>query len=404
MRVVLLTHYFPPEVGAPQTRLAELATGLAARGFEVTVHTAPPHYPDGVIRAPYRNRPLHRERLGDGVRVIRSPVYATPNRGVARRVANHLSHAASALATAPASGACDAVVAETPPLFTAAAGALYARGKRAALLLHVADLWPASAVELGMLSDPRAVAAAERLERWCYRAAARIVVPTAGMGDRLAAVREARGKVAVVPPAVAAGRFEPRPMPPGGPLRVVYAGTLGLAHGIETLIEAAILAGPDRVELTVAGSGAEAEGLHRLVERHGASNVRLTGSLPRDAIPDLYAEHHVGAVMLRDRPLFAAALPTKLFEIMAAGRPAVVSARGEAAELVRRAGAGIAVAPEDAEALASALVELGSDPERLRAYGEAGRRFVLAAHDRGPMIDRWAELLEQAVGERRRDS
>ncbi len=396
MRIVLLTHYFPPEVGAPQTRLAELAAGLVSRGHEVTVHTAPPHYPEGVIRAPYRNRPLASERLVSGVRVLRSAVYATPNRGRVRRVLNHLSHAVTSLATSPASGPCDVVVAETPPLFTAAAGAIYARAKGAPLLLHVADLWPESAVELGVLTDPRLVAAADGLARWCYRRSTGIAVPTEGMRSRLGDFAEAHGKVTRIAPAVALERFTPAPLPGGGPLRIAYAGTLGLSHGIEVLVRAAALAGPETVEVTLAGDGAEADHARAAIARHGAGNVHMAGSVPRDAVPGLYAAHHAGAVVLRDRPIFAAALPSKLFEVMAAGRAAVVSARGDAAELVTRAAAGVAVAPEDPVALAGALSSLSADRRRLESLGAAGRAYVAAHHDREAMVDAWDSLVRQS--------
>ena len=212
MRVLLLTHYFVPEAGAPQTRLAALAAHLAARGHAVTVHAPPPHYPDGIIRPPYRNRVLARaRRSADGTRVVRSAVYATPNRGVLRRLANHASFALSALLTAPATGRQDVVLVESPPLFTAAAGVAYARLKRAPLVVNVADRWPASAVELGVLTDRRAIALAEALERWCYRHAAAITVPTESMAAALELLPEAAGKVTVVAPAVDLERFDPSP-------------------------------------------------------------------------------------------------------------------------------------------------------------------------------------------------
>ncbi|MGH2844683.1 MAG: glycosyltransferase, partial [Thermoleophilaceae bacterium] len=178
--MTILTHYYPPEVGAPQARLSTLARLLAERGVEVTVHTGFPHYPDGRIKPPHRNRPWAEER-GGPVRVVRSLVYPAPNRGFAKRLANHLSFAASSVATSPRAGPADVVIAETPPLLVAAAGVAYARLKRAALVLNVSDRWPASAVELGALRDRRAIELAERLERWCYRNARAIAVPTAGL-------------------------------------------------------------------------------------------------------------------------------------------------------------------------------------------------------------------------------
>lgn len=302
MRVVLLTHYFPPEVGAPQARLGALARGLAARGVDVRVHAPFPHYPDGLIQAPYRNRPALIERRSP---VLRSAVYATPNRGFARRLANHLSFAASALATHPLTGPADVVMVESPPLFLAAAGVLYARAKRAPLVVNVADRWPASAVQLGALGDRRAIAAAEALERWCYRHAATVTVPTRGLESALAALPEAAGKVQRIGPAVDLERFAglPRAGSRPGPLRLLYAGTIGIAQGLDTLVEAAARAGPQVVAVRIAGGGAEEAQVRATVERLAAHNVELLGVVPADRVPGLYDWADAGSVLLRDRPI-----------------------------------------------------------------------------------------------------
>ena len=163
MRVTLLTHYYPPEVGAPQARLSALARGLSRRGVEVTVHTGFPHYPDGVIQPPYRNRPWLTEEE-DGVRVVRSAIYPAPNRGFGRRIANHVSLRSALPASAPAAGPADAVIVETPPLLLAGASIPYSRAKNAALVVNVSDMWPDSAVALGTLRRPRLVGAARALE------------------------------------------------------------------------------------------------------------------------------------------------------------------------------------------------------------------------------------------------
>jgi glycosyltransferase involved in cell wall biosynthesis len=390
MRVLLLTHYFAPEVGAPQVRLAALAARLAARGDEVTVHAPPPHYPSGVIPPPYRNGALSRTRMADGTRVVRSAVYATPNRGVLGRLANHASFAASALLSAPATGRQAVVVAETPPLFLAAAAVGYARLKRAPLVLNVADRWPASAIELGILTDRRAIVLAEALERWCYRHAAAIVVPTARMRSALEQLPDAAGKVVVVEPAVDLDRFDPAPRPRTGPLKVLYAGTLGLAHGLETLVEAAALAGPDVVEVTIVGDGARADALRR----HDAPNVRVLPPVAAGGVPRLYAEADAGAVLLLDLPIFDEALPTKLLEVMAAGRPAIAALRGEAARLIEETGAGIVVPPGDHEALAAAFATLAADPERALRAGLAGRACAEQRFAREAAIGAWTRLLD----------
>jgi glycosyltransferase involved in cell wall biosynthesis len=411
VKLRILTHYYPPEVGAPQTRLAALAHGLARAGAEVTVHTGFPHYPDGEIKPPYRNRPLQVEGES-GVRIMRSWVYPAPNRGFARRLANHASLATAALAAAPAGGPVDVLLVETPPLILAGAAIAYARAKRARLVLNVADLWPDSAVEMGTLSSPRAIVAARRLERAAYREATAIACPTEGIFETLRGRSESARKATLMRPAVDLSRFDlamggsrsaarngqPR-VNGGAPLRVLYAGTVGLAHGLGTLIDAAeeLQRGAGtRLGVTIAGDGAEAPALRARLSRGGPSGVRMLGAVPAERIPSLYAESDVAVVMLRDLPIFEGALPTKLLEAMAAGRPVLLAARGEAARLVEAESCGVVVPPEDPRALAAALTALAADPARREAMGAAGRRAAKRDFGREAWLNRWQDLLTSA--------
>lgn len=396
MRVCFLTHYFPPEAGAPQTRIDLLARTLAAGGMAVTVHTGFPHYPGGGIAPPYGNRPWLRERR-DGVTVVRSAVYPAANRGFARRLADHSAFALSALATAPLSGPADVVVAETPPLFTAAAGVAYAAAKRAAYVVNVADRWPASAVALGALSNRRAIATAGALERFVYARADLITAPTRGIVDILGATPEAAGKTQRLWPVVDLDRFDPAPpldrIPAGAPLQLLYAGTLGLAQGLDVLVRASRFAGPGVVQTTIAGGGADGPRLASLIREESATNVKLLGTVSPSEVPGLYAAADVAAVLLKDLEIFAAALPTKLLEAMAAARPVVLSARGEAADLVRAADAGLTIEPADPQALAEALRRLHADPALRQRLGRGGRAYAEANFGARRAADGWAEQL-----------
>jgi len=417
MKLRILTHYYPPEVGAPQTRLAALAHGLSEAGVDVTVHTGFPHYPDGAIKRPYRNRPLWIEQV-DGVRVMRSWVYAAPNRGIARRLANHVSLATSALTAAPVGGPADVLLVETPPLLLAGAAIAYARAKRARLVLNVADLWPDSAVEMGTLSWRPAIAAARRLERAAYREAQAIACATEGIFTTLRARPESADKAALMRPAVDLARFAPAAadIDPsqggsmsaasgGGSLRVLYAGTVGLAHGLGTLLDAAEAVagetalrpnGTHPLAVTIAGDGAEAPALRARLANGGPAGVRMLGAVPADRIPGLYADADAAVVMLRDLPVFEGALPTKMLEAMAAERPVVLAARGEAARLIEREGCGVVVPPEDPRALAEALSALAADPARRAKMGAAGRRAAERDFGRDPWLRRWEGLLTTA--------
>jgi len=404
LRVCFLTHYFPPEVGAPQTRIDLLARTLAGRGLTVTIHTGFPHYPSGFVPAPYRNRPWLSERR-DGIEITRSAVYPAANRGVGPRLADHTAFALSALATAGLSGPADVVVGETPPLFTAAAGVAYAKLKRAAYVVNVADLWPASAVAMGVLRNRQAIAAASALERWTYAHADLIVTPTEGILIKLRSVAEAAGKAQRLWPVVDIDRFDPAPAQPvagpSRPLRLLFAGTIGLAQGLEVLVEASRLAGPDVVQTTIAGDGADAARIRAAVRKRGVTNVTMLGTVPADRVPGLYAKSDAGAVLLRDLEIFKGALPTKMLEAMAAGRPLLLAARGESAELVRRAGAGLVVAPGDPAALAGACRRLHSEPELGLELGRAARRYAEGHFGAQRAADAWAARLSDAVAARR---
>lgn len=196
------------------------------------------------------------------------------------------------------------------------------------------------------------------------------------------------------------------------PLRVLYAGTVGLAHGLGTLLDATgelerggiangAGGGADRegarIAVTIAGDGAEAPALRaRLANGGGPSAVRMLGAVPAGRIPALYAESDVAVVMLRDLPIFEGALPTKLLEAMAAARPVVLAARGEAARLVEAERCGLVVPPEDPRALAEALAALAADSERRAALGAAGRRAAERDFGREAWLRRWHDLLAAA--------
>lgn len=347
------------------------------------------------MRPPYRNRPWQRER--GAVPVLRSVVCPVANRGVARRLLDHTAFALGALATAPLTGPADVVVVESPPLFTAAAGVGYARAKRAALVMNVADRWPATAVELGAIGDPRVIAAAEWLEHWCYRHAALVTTPTEGIASALERLPEAASKVVHVLPAVDVDRFAGDAPPPViGPLRIVYAGTVGLAQNVRSLVRAAELAGPAVVDVTIAGDGADAEAVAAAAGR--LPHVTWLGSVAPERVPALYAGAHAGAVLLGDQPILEGAFPTKLLEVMAAGRAVLLAARGEAAREVHEVRAGVVADPGDAGSLADAMRRLRADRAALERMGAAGRRRAQERFSRRRSVEQWLGLLAQLGG------
>jgi colanic acid biosynthesis glycosyl transferase WcaI len=399
VRLLFVTHYFHPEVGAAPTRILELARELSAHGHAVTVLTGFPNYPDGVIPEPYRGRRFQVERLGD-LRVVRTAVYPAPNRGVARRLLNHTSFALSALAASPRTGPADAVIVETPPLFTAAAGVLIARLKRARLLLNVADLWPDAAIQFGALDNRTAVAGARAIERFAYRNADVIAVPTPGLARVLRERGRPEEQVVLVPHGVDPERFPRDANAQPVRRRVVYCGTIGMGHAVGTLIEAArrLEEAGERHELLIVGDGAERAELEARAGRLGLGGVTFAGRLPREELPDLLATAEVTVATQRNLPLLADALSTKVLEYMAAARPVVAAASGWTAEVVEEANAGIICPPEQPEALAEAIAGLTADPDRARAMGLNGRRYVEANLTRRVAVERIERALHSMLG------
>jgi glycosyltransferase involved in cell wall biosynthesis len=208
------------------------------------------------------------------------------------------------------------------------------------------------------------------------------------------------GKLRVVEPTVDLERFDPQPAVPDGPLRVVYIGTLGLAHGLDTLIEAALLAGRSRVLVRLVGDGAERARLARRITMERIANVQLLGPVAPGEVAGLYASADVGTVLLRNRRIFDEALPTKLLEVLGAGRAALVAAPGAGGPLVVGAGAGLAVGPDDPVRLAAAIRALHADRDRVRTMGLAARRLAEDRFGRDCGVDRWIAVVAQAIERR----
>ena len=403
MRLLILTQYYPPETGAPQNRLGDLARRLARRGHAVTVLTSMPNYPKGRIFEGYRGRATMEERI-DGVRVLRTWIYAAAGKGFAVRLLNYFSFVATSLLFGTGRiGRQDVVLVESPPLFLGISGWLLARGSGARMVFNVSDLWPASAVALGMVRHRGLIAAAEALEMFLYRAARLVTGQTQGIVDDIRR-RCPRTPVLLYTNGVDTAAFEPDSGRRRGEIRrrhglpedafvAGYAGLHGLAQGLDVILDAATRA-PDAV-FALWGDGPVKPDLEARAAARGLRNVRFFPTLPSREVPGLLAAFDAAIVPLKRDPLFLGALPSKMFEAMAAARPILLAVDGEARALVERAGAGLCVPPEDGTALAEAVERLRSDPALAARLGAQGRAHVLEHYDR----ERIAARVERALGE-----
>jgi colanic acid biosynthesis glycosyl transferase WcaI len=405
MEVLFVSDNFPPESNAPASRLHEHARHWVRAGHGVTVITCAPNFPEGKPYPGYENR-WHQVELIDGIRVVRVKTYMTANEGVLRRTLDYASFMAMSVAAGVLEKRPDVVVASSPQFFAALGGWQLSRLQRAPFVLEVRDLWPASIVAVGALRDSPVIRALERLELLLYRRARAIVVVTQAFRRDIALRGIPEEKLHVVPNGADLGWCAPQPRDPAflsehgleGKFVVGYIGTHGMAHGLERVLDAAeLLRDTPDVAFFFAGGGAERASLEQSVARRALPNVRLVPRQPKARMPTLWSACDLTVIPLRDNPVFAGVMPSKLFEAMAHGVPVVMSLpEGEATALVREQGCGVVVPPENPAALAAAIRMLSLSRARLNELRE---RALAAApkFSRQHQAERLLRVLEQVA-------
>jgi putative colanic acid biosynthesis glycosyltransferase WcaI len=405
VRFLILTQYFPPEIGAPQVRLAAFARHMRRLGHAVEVVTGMPNYPTGRMFPEYR-RALYRQEQWEGIPVHRVWLYASMGAGV-KRLVNYGSFAVTALLGLARARRPDYLFIESPPLLLSVPGLLAAKLWRTPVIFNVADLWPDSVRELGILKDGAVLRAAEWLERWTYARATYVNAMTEGIRATLI---ERKGvplhKVLHLINGVDTETFRPGPAEPDlarelgweGKRVFLYAGTLGLAQGLTVALDAMASLRDRAPEVLLAffGDGSERQELETAARERGLPNVRFYGARPPEYIARLYRCAWAGFASLKDLPLFDGARPSKIFPAMASGKPVVYSGSGEGGRLIERAGAGLVVRPNDPAALAGAIARLSADPALAADLGARGRRFVEAELTWPALLTRWLEDLNAA--------
>lgn len=405
MRILYLSQYFPPEAGATQTRAYEMARNWVRLGHRVTMLAEIPNHPSGIIPPAYRGRLYERAEL-DGIDVIRVWVKASPVKNFRSRMFFYLTFMVNAALAGLilARGPYDLIYATSPPLFVGGAALALSYLRRIPLVFEVRDLWPESAVALGELSNPRAVALASRLEEACYRRARLIVLVTQGIRGRLLERGLPPDKLCLVPNGANVDLFQFRPQ---GRARVraelglegrfiaIYAGIHGLAQGLETLVEAARqLQDRPEIHFLLVGDGPRKADIATLAQSYDLDNLTLLPEQPRERMPDLLSAADVSLIPLRNLDLFKGALPSKIFDAWACERPVLLSVDGEARSVLETAGGGLFVPPEDSAALAQALTALQQDPEGRAEMGRRGQDYTQKHYSRRALAERLAQTLQ----------
>lgn len=398
MKVGMLSQWFFPEPGGALVP-SVIARELIQREHEVKVLTGFPNYPAGTIYPGYRQRWECREVV-DGADVRRVPLYPSHDGHAAKRAANYLSFAASALAQSKKHlGDVDALWVYNSPATVPIVAARLARRARVPYLLHIMDLWPESVTESGMLTGRISHASERALTRMVnrgYEAASKIAVISPSQVDLLVERGVARERLTYLPLCADEDLFYPRPpdrslLPPAtrdAGVVLMYAGSIGHVQNLTPFIDAVAAIKGDRVHLVLVGGGVAEASLRNRAEALGAENIHFLGRRPAREMGDLTAAADVQVVSLADTPGMRRTMPSKIPSILAAERAIIATCAGDAAAAVRESGAGMVVAPGEVAELRSVLESLASDPDEARRCGKIGHEYYRRELSQRVTVDR----------------
>lgn len=403
-KVLILTQYFPPETGAPQARLSEMALLLKEKGYDIEILTAMPNYPAGKIQESYRGKISLRETW-QGIPVVRTFIYPTKKPNLIPRLLNYFSFVFSSFVIGLfRTRRPDIILVESPPLFLGFSAVMLKWLKRSKLVFNVSDLWPETAVALGLYDRTSTfVRLAEKLERFFYRTANACTGQSYGI---VRGVREKSGKtpVAFIPNGADCEKFSPEHRNRSGlghgfeqdKIVVGYAGLIGIAQGIGLILETAKRCQHRKgIVFTIVGDGPERDALEQQAKQDGLDNVVFTGLVAKENIPVMVASFDITIIPLKS--YIPGALPSKMYEAMASGVPILLAAEGDPKELLQRADAGIYVPYDAVSSLAAAVEQLADDSDLRTQYGMQGRSYVLQHHQRHIIADRLASVFDATL-------
>ncbi len=410
MKILYVSQYFPPEMGAPAARAAELSRHWAAMGHEVSVLTGFPNHPTGVIPPEYRKqfrKGVVHEKI-DGVNVSRTLLLPFPNRKAYERMLNYSSFCVTAGVTGMFLNKPDVVIATSPQLLVGLSGWWIARRKRVPFVFEVRDLWPESLAAVGMGNANSSLhRALGRIAGFLYRHSDRIVVVTPAFEEHLVKHwKVPREKISVIENGVETNLFAPKS---ATNLRkelgldekfvVSYIGTMGMAHGLETILTAAAqLRDPNpEIAFLFLGEGADKKRIVELARQRNLHNVRFVDQQPREKIPAYICASDACMVLLKNTDLFKTVIPTKMLEFMSCERPVILGVDGQARSILEEARGGIKIEPENADALADTIRLLAANPELARKLGQSGREHMLRKFSRRHTAERYISVLENLL-------
>ncbi len=404
MRICFLTQYYPPEIGAPQTRLSDLAWRFHYAGHDVSVLTAMPNYPKGEFYHGYGS--FFMQEIMDGIKIFRGFIYPTKSIGLIRRLLNYFSFVFSSLLVGIFKlSRQDIIFTESPPLFLGISGYLLSRLKGARLVFNVSDLWPESAVNLGFIRNGLGLKIAQKLESFCYQKSCLVSGQSkeivSNIKQRFSAVRTyhlSNGTdIDIFSPD--RGSVKKRRAFFGNKVEIIaiYAGLHGIAQGLGQIIRAAAsLNNIGGLCVAFVGDGPEKEKLTLIKENMNVKVITFYEAVSQKEIPDILASADYAIIPLKHH--IPGAVPSKTYEAMASGLPVVMVADGEPAQIVKDANCGIVVNPGDIGNIAAAMRKLATDSGLRKFYAQNGIAAVRKHYDRKTIASSFINYLEEIIG------
>lgn len=412
VKILYVSQYFPPEMGAPSARVSELADHWSRAGHQVSVLTGFPNHPTGVVPAEWRPRLRHlvyREKVGQ-VDVFRTWLWPLPNRKSHERMRNYASFCVSAALRGLTLPRPDVIIATSPQLLVGLSGWWLGFSRQIPFVFEVRDLWPESLAAVGVGSEDSLLHhALSAIAKFLYQRAERIVVVSPAFKDRLIEDwRVPADKIAVVENGVETDAFSPSAVVAGnlrlqlgleGKFVASYIGTMGNAHGLETLLDAAsrLQQQNSRIVFLLIGEGAEKERLKALAQARGLANVRFLDRQPREKIPAFILASDACLVLLKKADVFKTVIPTKMLEFMSCACPVILGVDGQARQIVEEARAGLTIEPENHAALAQAIHFLEENPAKAQVLGRQGREYILEKFSRARTAEKYIDVLQALI-------
>jgi len=404
MKLLLLTQYYPPEIGAPQNRLHELAVRLKAKGIHVEVLTALPNYPVNELMKGYENGKKRTEQI-DGVSVHRAWIYVSKSKGIISRLLNYFSFVWTSYWKGRKMENFDYLMVESPPLFLGYSAMALAKKLNAKLIFNVSDLWPESAEKLMIVKNRWLLNFAYNLEAKCYKKADLITGQTEGIVKDIQ-TRFPQKEVYWLPNGVDVAFYNPSQVQEGNfreknlfkkqDILFFYGGILGYAQGLEVILKAAnLLREYASIHFIIQGSGPEKETLLKLKQTLNLTNVHFLNPVSKQEMPGILKSIDVALVPLKNLPLFQGAIPSKVFEALAMEVPLLLGVDGEArTHFIQNANAGLFFEPENAEDLAKQALYFATHSEVLIEMGKNAREYVSKNFDRNSIAENLLKKLK----------